>query len=94
MVRAQGMALAPWNVLAGGKIRTDAEEARRRETGEKGVLDRRTYVACVAHGRICLGRATFVTGLNWERDETQKKVSAVLETVASEVGASNIQAGT
>ncbi|KAL1948551.1 hypothetical protein VTO73DRAFT_12626 [Trametes versicolor] len=73
MVRAQGMALAPWNVLAGGKIRTDAEEARRRETGEKG-------------------RATFVTGLNWERDETQKKVSAVLETVASEVGASNIQA--
>lgn len=40
MVRAQGMALAPWNVLAGGKIRTDAEEARRRETGEKGALHR------------------------------------------------------
>lgn len=31
-----GMALAPWNVLAGGKIRTDAEEQRRRETGELG----------------------------------------------------------
>ena len=30
------MALAPWNVLAGGKIRTDAEEQKRRETGEKG----------------------------------------------------------
>ena len=30
------MSLAPWNVLAGGKIRTDAEEQRRRETGEKG----------------------------------------------------------
>lgn len=30
------MALAPWEVLAGGKIRTDAEEERRRETGEKG----------------------------------------------------------
>lgn len=30
------MALAPWNVLAAGKIRTDAEEAARRETGEKG----------------------------------------------------------
>ncbi|KAL4250560.1 NADP-dependent oxidoreductase domain superfamily protein [Abortiporus biennis] len=36
MAKAFGMALAPWNVLAGGKIRTDAEEQRRRETGEKG----------------------------------------------------------
>ncbi|CAA7269435.1 unnamed protein product [Cyclocybe aegerita] len=35
-VFAAGMALAPWNVLAGGKIRTDAEEERRRQTGEKG----------------------------------------------------------
>ena len=31
-----GMALAPWNVLGAGKIRTDAEEERRRQTGEKG----------------------------------------------------------
>jgi aryl-alcohol dehydrogenase-like predicted oxidoreductase len=31
-----GMALAPFNVLAGGKLRTDAEEERRRQTGEKG----------------------------------------------------------
>ena len=30
------MALSPWNVLAGGKIRTDAEEEKRRQTGEKG----------------------------------------------------------
>lgn len=30
------MALAPWNVLAGGKLRTDEEEERRRNTGEKG----------------------------------------------------------
>jgi len=30
------MALAPWNVLAAGKIRTDEEEERRRKTGEKG----------------------------------------------------------
>lgn len=30
------MALAPWNVLASGKFRTDEEEHRRRETGEKG----------------------------------------------------------
>ncbi|KAI0790743.1 Aldo/keto reductase [Abortiporus biennis] len=36
MAKAFGMALAPWNVLGGGRIRTDAEEQRRRETGEKG----------------------------------------------------------
>ncbi|KAF8814300.1 Aldo/keto reductase [Phlegmacium glaucopus] len=36
MARSEGMALAPWNVLAGGKIRTDEEEERRRQTGEKG----------------------------------------------------------
>ena len=30
------MALAPWNVLAAGKIRTDEEEQRRRQTGENG----------------------------------------------------------
>ena len=30
------MALAPWGVLASGKIRTDEEEERRRQTGEKG----------------------------------------------------------
>jgi aryl-alcohol dehydrogenase-like predicted oxidoreductase len=36
MARAEGLALAPWDVLGGGKIRSDAEEQRRRETGEKG----------------------------------------------------------
>ena len=30
------MALAPWNVLCGGKIRSDEEEEKRRQTGEKG----------------------------------------------------------
>ncbi|KIM78526.1 hypothetical protein PILCRDRAFT_824430 [Piloderma croceum F 1598] len=36
MARSEGVALAPWSVLAGGKLRTDAEEERRRQTGEKG----------------------------------------------------------
>lgn len=36
MARSEGLALAPWGVLGGGKIRSNAEEARRRETGEKG----------------------------------------------------------
>lgn len=30
------MALAPWNVVASGKFRTDAEEEGRAKTGEKG----------------------------------------------------------
>jgi aryl-alcohol dehydrogenase-like predicted oxidoreductase len=38
MARSEGLALAPWGVLGGGKIRTNAEEARRKETGEKGRL--------------------------------------------------------
>jgi len=36
MALHEGMALAPFNVLAGGKIRTDAEEQRRLESGEGG----------------------------------------------------------
>ncbi|OCH86462.1 aryl-alcohol dehydrogenase [Obba rivulosa] len=36
MARDEGMALAPFDVLAGGKIRTDAEEQARMKSGEKG----------------------------------------------------------
>ncbi|KAJ7166014.1 NADP-dependent oxidoreductase domain-containing protein [Mycena filopes] len=36
MARANGLALAPFKVLGGGKFRTDAEEEERRATGEKG----------------------------------------------------------
>ncbi|KAI0077418.1 Aldo/keto reductase [Panus rudis PR-1116 ss-1] len=36
MAKAERMAIAPWDVLSAGKIRTDEEEQRRRETGEKG----------------------------------------------------------
>lgn len=32
----KGLALAPWNVVASGKFRTDAEEEERIKTGEKG----------------------------------------------------------
>lgn len=30
---------------------------------------------------------------NWERNETERKVTTMLEQVAAQVGASNIQAG-
>ncbi|PPQ75192.1 hypothetical protein CVT26_008776 [Gymnopilus dilepis] len=36
MALSEGLALSPWNVLAGGKFRTDEEEERRRQSGEKG----------------------------------------------------------
>ena len=36
MCRHEGLAVAAYGVLAAGHIRTDAEEARRRETGEHG----------------------------------------------------------
>jgi hypothetical protein len=35
MARSEGLALAPWGVLGSGKIRTNAEEARRREWREE-----------------------------------------------------------
>lgn len=39
-VSCSGVALAPFNVLARGKIRSNAEEAKRAETGENGRLGR------------------------------------------------------
>ncbi|KAL0960829.1 hypothetical protein HGRIS_005848 [Hohenbuehelia grisea] len=38
MARHEGLALAPWGVLAAGRLRSDEEEQRRQETGEKGRL--------------------------------------------------------
>ncbi|KAF8586943.1 Aldo/keto reductase [Ramaria rubella] len=36
MAKSEGLALAPWSVLGGGRIRTDEEEKRRKESGEHG----------------------------------------------------------
>ncbi|KAF9461957.1 NADP-dependent oxidoreductase domain-containing protein [Collybia nuda] len=36
MAKSLGIALAPWNVLGGGKFRTDAEEEERRRSDEHG----------------------------------------------------------
>ncbi|KLO12648.1 Aldo/keto reductase [Schizopora paradoxa] len=36
MARTLGLALAPFRVIGGGRLRTDAEEELRRQTGEKG----------------------------------------------------------
>lgn len=91
MVRQQGMALAPWNVLHGGKIRSDEEEERRRQTGEGGEYSSQLCVF-EAGLRIILGRSA--TDPNWERNEDEKKICRALEKVAKEVGAKNITAGT
>ncbi|KAH7885276.1 NADP-dependent oxidoreductase domain-containing protein [Phlebopus sp. FC_14] len=71
MCRSEGLALAPFNVLAAGKLRTDAEEERRRQTGEKGRTARAP---------------------EWERNATEKAMSAALEKVAKEVGTEHITA--
>ncbi len=89
MAKAGGLALAPWGVLAAGKIRTDEEERRRRETGEKGRcahFSRCMHTQCDSIGRT-------LSSFDWERNETERAVSHVLEEVAVEVGAKNIQAG-
>lgn len=36
MARSEGMALAPWGALGQGRIRSDKEEQRRKESGEEG----------------------------------------------------------
>ncbi|KAF8550817.1 Aldo/keto reductase [Imleria badia] len=36
MCKAHGMALAPWSVLAGGKLRSNEEEERRAQSGDVG----------------------------------------------------------
>jgi len=36
MCRSEGMGIIPWNVMAGGRLRSDAEEKRRAESGEGG----------------------------------------------------------
>ncbi|KAI0752669.1 Aldo/keto reductase [Daedaleopsis nitida] len=54
MARAEGLALAPWNVLAGGHIRTDEEEERRRQTGEKGrIISRPDWERTEDERKVC-----------------------------------------
>ena len=52
-----GMALAPWNVLAAGKIRTDEEEEQRRKTGEKGTSATSLQVPSVVIDPFCCVQA-------------------------------------
>ena len=93
MAKDEGMAICPWNVLAAGRIRTDAEEEARIKSGELGT--------CTNHRLLCPWRAYKVSltegrrlmGAEWLRNEKEKNVAKVLEEVAAEVGSSSIQAG-
>ena len=93
MVKSEGMALAPFNVLASGKIRSDEQERQRRETGEKGGCDaldvpgpNMLTVHCPLIGR------TFKS-YDWERTEDERHVANLLQEVAQEVGAKSITSG-
>ena len=49
------MALAPWNVLASGKIRTNEEEERRRQTGEEGRRRQTVKMAGLSRSSLKIG---------------------------------------
>ena len=88
-----GLALAPFNVLAGGRVRTDAEEEKRRQTGERGrsCLSAAVRVILDILHRMCLGRIN--VGTDWERTPDERKMCLVLEEIAKQVGTESIQAG-
>ena len=48
-----GLALACWNVLAGGHIRTDEEEEQRRRTGEHGRKLERSWERTEDEKKVC-----------------------------------------
>lgn len=48
------MALAPWGVVGAGKIRTDAEEQRRLESGENGRVLFTDWKRTPEERRVCL----------------------------------------
>lgn len=48
------MAFAPWNVLAAGKIRTDAEEKKRLESGEGGRAVFGDWKRTESERKVCL----------------------------------------
>ncbi|EKM51532.1 uncharacterized protein PHACADRAFT_212176 [Phanerochaete carnosa HHB-10118-sp] len=54
MCIVQGMAIAPWSVLAGGKILTDADEQRRLESGEQGRQVFGDWKRTSEERRVCL----------------------------------------
>ncbi|GJF00507.1 aldo/keto reductase [Phanerochaete sordida] len=53
MCIAEGLAIAPWNVVGGGKIRTDGEEQRRIESGEKGRTVFEDWLRTPDERRVC-----------------------------------------
>ncbi|GJE88472.1 hypothetical protein PsYK624_045550 [Phanerochaete sordida] len=72
MCREYGMAFAPWNMLASGRLRTDTEEEARERDGSRGRTTR--------------------FNADWRRNALERRVSAVLEEVAREVGVTDIRA--
>jgi len=49
-----GLAIAPWNVLGAGRVRSDEEEKKRRETGENGRLSMTGWERSEAERNVCL----------------------------------------
>ena len=74
------MALAPWGVLAQGKIRSDAEEEKRRQTGEGGRSVYAGWERTESEKKICraleevaeeVGAESITAGMPVYRDERE-----------------------
>ncbi|KAJ7766181.1 aryl-alcohol dehydrogenase [Mycena metata] len=79
MCKHEGIALALFRVVGGGRIRSDAEEERRRVTGENG-----RAIQYKAGGAMTPG--------SWERTESEKAMCTALEIIAAQVGVKHITA--
>jgi aryl-alcohol dehydrogenase-like predicted oxidoreductase len=53
MPKSLGMAMAPWAVLAQGKIRTDAEEQKRIDSGETGRRIIKDWLRTEEERKVC-----------------------------------------
>ncbi|KAF9026155.1 Aldo/keto reductase [Hymenopellis radicata] len=82
MARSFGLALAPFQVLGAGRLRTEAEDKRRRETGESE--------RPAGSGRTTSTK-TEIKLASGTRTELEIKLSNALEKVANEIGAKSIQ---
>ncbi|KAF5335900.1 hypothetical protein D9758_017679 [Tetrapyrgos nigripes] len=77
MARSLGLALAPWEVVGGGKFRSDEEDKERSLRPSKSDSEE-------IKGHSIWG--------SWERTEDEIKVSRALEEVANEIGANSLRA--
>lgn len=74
------MALAPWGVLGGGKIRTDAEERKRIDSGEGGRSSFGDWKRTENERKVCLALEKITAEIG-AKDITSGKIIRVVQTI-------------